>query len=99
MIGWAKIQIGISHAATRAARPGASLLSFGLAPKPSRRTLAVAARLRRATHEAVANAIARRAYVVSGSQSHRCEQSPVARRSIRYSPLEQLIAWAVARLG
>lgn len=104
MIGSPKIHTGFSREAcdaTRATRPRSALLAFGLGSKPSlsRRILVVAARLRRTTNGAVANAMAKHASVVLRAEQHHCEQSPVTGRSISYSPLDQLIAWAVARLG
>ena len=85
----------------RPTRPGSSLLVLRFEPEPSlsRRVLVVAARLRRATNEAIAAAIAEQAKHAMTRQQWRAESSHLVQRSTRYSPLDQLIAWAAARLG
>jgi len=85
----------------RPARLGSSLLNFPFEPKPSfsRRVLAVAARLRRATNEAIAATLAEQAEHAVTQQQWRAESSRLVKRLAPYSPLDQLIAWAAARLG
>lgn len=85
----------------RPTRPGSSLLVLRFEPEPSlsRRVLVVAARLRRATNEAIAAAIAEQAKHAVTRQQWRAESSHLVQRLTRYSPLDQLIGWAAARLG
>lgn len=85
----------------RSAGPGSSFLVLRLEPKPSlsRRVLVVAARLRRATNQAIAAAIAEQVKRVVTEQQWRAESSHFVQRLTPYSPLDQLIAWAASRLG
>jgi len=96
-----RLHICLSHRLKRPDRLASSLLAFRFGGKLSlsRRVLVVAARLRRVTNEAIAAAIAEHMKVALGEQQRPAENSQLVQRSTAYSPLDQLIAWAAARLG
>ncbi|WP_156489478.1 hypothetical protein [Bradyrhizobium sp. DOA1] len=95
-----QLHIRLSHSVKRPDRLASSFLAsrFGGKLSLSRRVLIVAARLRRVTNEAIAAAIAEHVKVALSEQQRPAENSQLFGRSTPYSPLDQLIAWAAARL-
>ncbi|MBB4381928.1 hypothetical protein GGD61_006619 [Bradyrhizobium sp. SBR1B] len=95
-----QVHTRLSHRVKRPDRLASSLLAFRFRGKLSlsRRVLVVAARLRRVTNEAIAAAIAEQMKFALREQ-RLAASSQLVQRSTPYSPLDQLIAWATARLG
>ena len=101
MTGSPPALVGRSARLSFVARPTAllrMLASFHSGTKLSfsKRLLRVAARLRRLTNATVAAAIARHAQ--ASAAHHRTELLHLRSEAIHHGPLDQLLAWAAARI-